>query len=58
MIIMVREWLIKVTTALTFGGDPPDSSIATPKIDMTAPNQVRAGIIAPNIPSSRGTTIT
>ena len=43
---------------LTLGGDPLDSSIATPKTDVRAPNQVRAGIMAPNIPSSNGTTTT
>ena len=44
--------------ALTHGGEPLDSNIATPTIDMRAPNQVRGGTIAPNIPSSKGTTIT
>lgn len=43
---------------LTHGEDPLDSSNPTPKIDITAPNQVRVGTIAPNIPSSKGTTIT
>lgn len=43
---------------LTLGGDPQASIIATPKTDIRAPNQVRARMIAPNIPSSKGTTIT
>lgn len=43
---------------LTLGGDPLDSSIATPMMEMRAPNQVRAGTIAPNIPSSNGTITT
>lgn len=51
-----KQLIIKNTR--TLGGDPLDSSNATPKIDITAPNQVRAGTIAPNIPSSKGTTIT
>lgn len=45
-------------TMLTLGGDPLDSSIATPTRDMRAPNQVREGTLAPNMPSIRGTTIT
>ncbi len=45
-------------TTPTHGGDPLDSSIPTPKMEMTAPNQVRAGTSAPNIPSSRGTKTT
>ena len=43
---------------LTHGGDPLDSSIPTPIRDIRAPNQMWAGIIAPSIPSSKGTTIT
>lgn len=43
---------------LTLGGDPLHSSIATPIEDMRTPNQVRAGIIPPKMPSSKGTTIT
>lgn len=42
----------------TQGGDPLDSSIATPTTDMRAPNQVRAGTMAPKSPSSKGTTST
>lgn len=42
----------------TQGGDPLDSSIATPRTDINTPNHVRAGIIAPNILSSSGTAIT
>ena len=44
--------------ALTHGGEPLDSNIATPKTDMKAPNQIKEGTTAPNIPSSKGTTIT
>lgn len=43
---------------LTLGGDPLDSSIATPTRDMKAPNQVRKGTVAPKMPSIKGTTIT
>jgi hypothetical protein len=42
----------------TLGGDPLDSRIARPPMDMRAPNQVCAGTVAPSIPSSKGTTIT
>ena len=42
----------------THGGDPLDSSIATPMTDMRTPNQVRAGTTAPKTPSSIGTTST
>ncbi|KAL5560763.1 hypothetical protein UlMin_036974 [Ulmus minor] len=34
------------------GGDLLHSNIATPTMDMRAPNQVQAAITAPNIPSS------
>lgn len=43
---------------LTVGGDPLDSSKPTPVRDISAPNHVWAGTTAPNIPSSKGTTIT
>jgi len=49
---------LKTRRKPTLGGDPLDSSIATPTMDMRAPNQVCAGTIAPSIPSSKGTTIT
>lgn len=42
----------------TFGGEPLHSSIATPIADIRTPNHVLAGIIAPNMPSSNGTTMT
>ena len=50
--------ILRRVIELTLGGDPLDSSSPTPKIDMRAPNQTRAGTIAPNIPSSKGTIIT
>lgn len=48
---------VEAQKILTHGGDPLDSSIATPITDVKAPNHVRVGIIAPSIPSSNGTTI-
>ena len=50
--------MMKNHAVLTLGGEPLHSSIATPRADMRTPNQVWAGIIAPNMPSSKGTTIT
>lgn len=43
---------------LTLGEDPLHSSIPTPRAEIKTPNQVCAGIIAPNMPSNSGTTIT
>lgn len=55
---MKEKRLITVETTLTDGGDPLDSSNATPKMDIRAPNQIREGTFAPNMPSSKGTTTT
>lgn len=43
---------------LTFGGDPPHSSIQTPTRETRAPHQVRTGTVDPNRPSIKGTVIT
>jgi hypothetical protein len=43
---------------LTQGGEPPHSSRPIPSSDTIAPNQVSLGIVAPKMPSIRGTTIT
>lgn len=55
---MKEKRLVMIESKLTDGGDPLDSSIATPKMDMRAPNQIREGTFAPNMPSSKGTTTT
>jgi hypothetical protein len=55
---MKEKQLIMIETTLTDGGDPLDSSNATPTMDMRAPNQIREGTFAPNMPSSKGTTTT
>lgn len=49
---------LEIKFTLTQGGEPLDSSRATPIRDVIAPNHVKTGMLAPSMPSSRGTIIT